>query len=106
MFPYSEDLLVTSGATQGLSMLSTLLFSPGDLAFVEDPTYFIALRMLKLDAGLKCVPSKSSMQWSIVNVLNFPITCCLQLREWHVHVCLCGMWHLHVTGWKGSRDFA
>lgn len=55
---FSDDLIVTSGASQGLSMLAGLFFSPGDLVFVEDPTYFIALRILQQDHGLKCVPSR------------------------------------------------
>ena len=55
--------MVTAGASQGLSMLSTLLFSPGDLVFVEDPTYFIALRMLREDCGLQCVAGR-------------PVLCC------------------------------
>lgn len=53
---YSEDLVVTNGATQGLYMLTSLLFSPGDLVFVEDPTYFVALKILRDDIGLQCVP--------------------------------------------------
>ena len=36
----------------GLHLLSHLLFSPGDLVFVEDPTYFLAMKMFE-DAGLK-----------------------------------------------------
>ena len=39
-------------------MLSSLFFSPGDLVYVEDPTYFVALHVLQRDHGLKCVPSK------------------------------------------------
>jgi DNA-binding transcriptional MocR family regulator len=52
-----DDLIVTSGATQGLVLLSRLFFSSGDTVFVEDPTYFIALRALQNDCGLKCIPS-------------------------------------------------
>jgi DNA-binding transcriptional MocR family regulator len=52
-----DDLVVTGGASQGLMMLATLLFSPGDVVFVEDPTYFIALQALQQDCGLKCVPT-------------------------------------------------
>ena len=40
-------------------MLGSLFFSPGDLVFVEDPTYFVALRILGEDRGLKCVPGKN-----------------------------------------------
>lgn len=56
--PDSNDLVVTAGATQGLSLLSSLFFTAGDLVFVEDPTYFIALRILQEDLGLNCVPGQ------------------------------------------------
>ena len=52
----SDDLIATNGATQGLYMLASLLFSTGDLVFVEDPTFFVALKILQDDVGLKCVP--------------------------------------------------
>ena len=54
MFPsfYRDDLFATAGATQALHLISHLLFSEGDLVFVEDPTYFLAMKMFE-DAGLK-----------------------------------------------------
>ena len=57
----SGDIIVTAGASQGLAMLANLLFSPGDLVFVEDPTYFIALQALRQDCGLKCVSGRYSL---------------------------------------------
>ena len=39
-------------------MLASLFFSAGDLVFVEDPSYFAALRTLQHDLGLKCIPCK------------------------------------------------
>ena len=44
--------MATSGATNGLHTIAHLLFSPGDIAFVENPTYFLANTMFKDDAGL------------------------------------------------------
>jgi 2-aminoadipate transaminase len=41
----AESLLVTAGASQALDMLCTLYTQPGDVIFVEEPTYFIALRI-------------------------------------------------------------
>ncbi|GAA2357194.1 aminotransferase [Catellatospora methionotrophica] len=38
------DLLITSGAQQALSLLSTVLLEPGDTVLVEDPTYLAALQ--------------------------------------------------------------
>ena len=47
-------------------MLTHLLFSPGDLVFVEDPTYFIATKMLQEDCKMKTVPGK------LLNLLLLP----------------------------------
>ncbi len=47
-------MFATAGATQGLNLLSHMLFSEGDLAFVEDPTYFLAMKMFN-DAGMKVI---------------------------------------------------
>ena len=55
---FSDDLVVTGGASPGLAMLSSLYFSPGDMVFVEDPTYFVAQHTLQDDCGLVCVPCK------------------------------------------------
>ena len=73
IFHCRNNLIATAGATQGLSMLGHLLFSPGDLVFVENPTYFIAIRMLEHDAGFKCVPC---MQVTDVQyVLSYCVSC-------------------------------
>ena len=58
---YRDDLFATAGATQGLNLLSHMLFSEGDLAFVEDPTYFLAITMFN-DAGMKVIGSKFVVQ--------------------------------------------
>ncbi len=45
--PVSEDeVVITGGSSGGLDLLLTLLARPGDVVFVEQPTYFLALRML------------------------------------------------------------
>ena len=41
----ADSLLVTAGASQALDMLCTLYTRPGDVVLVEEPTYFIALRI-------------------------------------------------------------
>jgi DNA-binding transcriptional MocR family regulator len=38
-------LFVTTGASQGLDLICTLFTQPGDTIFVEEPTYFLALRI-------------------------------------------------------------
>ena len=48
-------LFVTAGASSALDLLCSLYTQPGDVIFVEEPTYFLALRIFK-DHGLDAVP--------------------------------------------------
>ena len=48
----AEDIFVTSGISSGLDLLCTLFTRPGDTIFVEEPTYFLALRIFA-DHGLR-----------------------------------------------------
>ncbi|MCL4829510.1 MAG: PLP-dependent aminotransferase family protein [Caldilinea sp.] len=50
-----ERLFVSSGASQALDLICTLYTQPGDVIFVEEPTYFLALRIFA-DHRLKVVP--------------------------------------------------
>lgn len=50
-----ENLLVTAGASHALDLILCQLSQPGDTIFVEDPTYFCALDMLR-DRRLRIVP--------------------------------------------------
>ena len=49
---FSDDLVCTGGATSGLLLQTSLVFKPGDYIFVEDPSYFIALRMFATDLNM------------------------------------------------------
>lgn len=42
-----EQILITSGSQQGLSLVSQLLLKPGDAVLVEDPTYSGALNIFR-----------------------------------------------------------
>ena len=50
--------MLTSGATNGLSLSATLLFPRGATVFVEDPTYFVAINVLKHDFGMNIIPGR------------------------------------------------
>jgi DNA-binding transcriptional MocR family regulator len=50
----TNDLFVTAGASQGLDLVCTLFSRPGDTIFVEEPSYFLALRVFT-DHGLRIV---------------------------------------------------
>lgn len=47
-----EELLVSGGISQALDLFCTVFTVPGDLVFVEEPTYFLALRIFA-DHGLR-----------------------------------------------------
>ena len=47
----AENLMISAGCTQALSMIAGTLAAPGDTVLVEDPTYFLAHRVFG-DRGL------------------------------------------------------
>ena len=51
----ADELLVTNGASQGLSLVCRVCARPGDVVLVEEATYFLALRVFA-SYGLRCVP--------------------------------------------------
>ncbi|MGX6449620.1 aminotransferase-like domain-containing protein [Patulibacter sp. S7RM1-6] len=50
-----EDLLVTSGSQQALTLIAAVMVEPGDRVLVEDPSYLAALQAFQL-AGAELVP--------------------------------------------------
>jgi DNA-binding transcriptional MocR family regulator len=45
--PAADEVLVTSGASQGLDQVASLLTDPGDVVLVEAPTYHLAVSILR-----------------------------------------------------------
>lgn len=50
----ADEVVITGGSSGGLDLLLTLHARPGDVMFVEQPTYFLALRMFA-DHGVQVV---------------------------------------------------
>jgi len=50
----ADDILVTTGSQQALSLLATALLEPGDVVLVEDPCYLAALQAFRF-AGARVV---------------------------------------------------
>lgn len=50
----AESLMTTAGTSQALDLICTCFTRPGDIVFVEEPTYFLALRIFA-DRGLQVV---------------------------------------------------
>jgi DNA-binding transcriptional MocR family regulator len=54
-FPVEADhLFITAGVSMGLDLICTLFTRPGNIIFVEEPTYFLSLRIFE-DHGLNMV---------------------------------------------------
>src|SRR5215218_1562835 len=51
----ADELLITSGSQQALTLIATVLLEPGDRVLVEEPSYLAALQAFKL-AGAEIVP--------------------------------------------------
>ncbi|WP_405646894.1 PLP-dependent aminotransferase family protein [Streptomyces sp. NBC_00019] len=63
-----EELLVTTGSQQGLSLVAAALVEPGDTVLVEDPCYLAALQVFGL-AGARVVAVPGDAQGPDVDAL-------------------------------------
>ena len=62
-------LLVTCGVSFGLDLVCSLFTRPGDTIFVEEPSYFLALRIFA-DHGLRMVPVPTDADGLVVEALE------------------------------------
>jgi hypothetical protein len=70
VFPVGPDsLFITSGASMGLHLICTLFTCPGDIIFIEEPTYFYALRIFA-DHDLRLVPIRTDENGLVINSLK------------------------------------
>lgn len=77
-----EDLWVNAGASQGLDFSAHTFFEPGDVAFVEEPSYFIGLKALKDDLGMRVVGVPSDQDGVMVDELEkLMMEYCNELRQ-------------------------
>ena len=65
----SSTMLVTNGSSMGLYLICSLFTRPGDLVFVEEPTYYLALRILA-DHGLQVVPIQTDRDGLVIESLE------------------------------------
>jgi 2-aminoadipate transaminase len=68
-----DSLFITAGASQGLDLICTLLSRPGDTIFVEEPSYFLALRIFA-DHGLNIVSLPMDAHGLIVDAVEEKLT--------------------------------
>jgi 2-aminoadipate transaminase len=63
-----KTLFVTSGISAGLDLICTLLTKPGDVIFVEEPSYFLALKIFA-DHGLQVVSIRTDESGLLIDDL-------------------------------------
>jgi len=69
----ADQLFVTAGASTGLDLLCTLFARPGDTIFVEEPSYFLALRIFT-DHHLKIISLPMDAGGLIIEALEEKLT--------------------------------
>jgi 2-aminoadipate transaminase len=53
--PAADSVVISAGASHAIDQVATLMTNPGDVVLVEDPTYHLAVRILR-DHPLELVP--------------------------------------------------
>jgi len=64
-----NSLFVTQGASSAIDLFCTLYTRPGDVVFVEEPTYFLALRIFA-DHGLRVISIPMDDKGLLINELE------------------------------------
>jgi len=69
-----HEILITGGNSLGFDQLLTLHTQPSDVVFVESPTYYIAINILRDHPNLTLMPVPANENGILVEVLNERIT--------------------------------
>jgi 2-aminoadipate transaminase len=67
--PAPDQVVITSGASQGLDLMATLLLSPGDTVLLDVPTYHLAISILA-DHPIRLEPVASDADGIVVEELG------------------------------------
>jgi DNA-binding transcriptional MocR family regulator len=65
----ADSLFITNGASMGLHLICTFFTRPGDTVYVEEPTYFLALRIFA-DHELRLVPIRTDENGLVIEDLE------------------------------------
>ena len=65
----SAGLFVTNGVSNALDLICSLFTQPGDIIFVEEPSYFLALRIFA-DHKLRVVPIQTDQDGLVIESLE------------------------------------
>lgn len=77
-----NQMLLTTGSQQLLSLLCEVLFNPGDIAFVAAPTYFVFLGTLA-GVGARAIPIRSDEHGMVIDDLDCEIARLAEAGELH-----------------------
>lgn len=64
-----DQIILTTGSQQLLSLLAEILLDPGDIVFVSSPTYFVFLGVLA-GVGAEAIPIRSDEQGMVIDDLE------------------------------------
>lgn len=78
----ADQLLLTTGSQQLLSLICEVLFNPGDICFVAAPTYFVFLGTLA-GVGARIIPVRSDENGMIMEELDHAISKIADAGELH-----------------------
>jgi 2-aminoadipate transaminase len=67
------NLFVTNGVSNALDLICTLFTQPGDIIFVEEPSYFLALRIFN-DHKLRVIPIQTDQAGLLIESLEEKLT--------------------------------
>ena len=65
----ADRLFVTAGVSNALDLMCTLFTRPGDTIFVEEPSYFLALRIFA-DHGLRVISIETDEDGLLIESLE------------------------------------
>jgi DNA-binding transcriptional MocR family regulator len=68
--PLPQQVMITGGSSQALDMICKLFAEPGDIALVQCPTYYLALRIMRDDHGLEFLPVSEDVDGMNVDALE------------------------------------
>jgi DNA-binding transcriptional MocR family regulator len=68
--PPPQEVMITGGSSQALDMLCKLFTKPGDIALVQCPTYYLALRIMHDDHQLAFMPIPEDVDGMQIDTLE------------------------------------
>jgi DNA-binding transcriptional MocR family regulator len=78
--PHDNELMISAGNSHGLALVGAMYAQPGDVVFVENPTYHLALRILR-DMPIQIRPIPCDEQGMLIDELAAHVATCRAQNE-------------------------